>query len=352
MTTDIQSMFDAVANQDTDAIKNLLANGADINAASKNGLTALHLAAECALTPVTQMLLECGADINARTDDGHTALYYAVNPDGFCSFSDAESERFKRESTVLTRMLLEHGADPNVEADDGSTPLSRAVTAINAENVRLLLEHGADVQQYWRYKNAEHLLAHLAKKPWSYSMKADPWDNSSPAGDRIFQLLLEHGCEFDAKLLTSDFYLAEAVLGGMRHVAAFMLMHGADANEPVRQHQEDDVFSALLLEEFAESDESKAVVDEGHTVLHAAAALRQPDIAALLLEHGANPNTANAKRETPLHISVRSGNWPITKLLLQHGANPHAKNKSSKSPLDLEEDKDLQALMLKHAKTA
>ncbi|MDO4954168.1 MAG: ankyrin repeat domain-containing protein [Akkermansia sp.] len=346
MTTDIQSMFDAASNEDTEAIKDMLANGADINAADHNGTTALHLAAINDEVAVAQTLLECGADPNVRTPDGRTALYLAVELNHF--FTDLGQPCSNRARAALIRVLLEHGADTNAEADDGTAPLGLAVAAHNDENVRLLLEHGADVQRYSGKKNAEKLLARLTKEPRPWSIKEDPWDSSSPAGDRIFQLLLDYGWEFDAKLMTNCLYLSEAVRNDLRHMAAFLLMHGEDANEPAG-YEHNDEFSPFLLAELVESNEGETVVDKSHTVLHAAAALRQPDIAALLLEHGANPNTANAKRETPLHISVRSANWPITKLLLQHGANPHAKDKSGKSPLDLEEDKDLQALMLKHA---
>lgn len=343
MNTDIQAMFDAVLNGNTDAIKGMLANGADINAADNDGTTPLHLAAMDLQPAVAQMLLECGADPNARESDGRTALRYAVDPNLF--FPSPEGPRFKAARAVITRMLLEHGADPNAEADDGTTPLGSAVAELDAESVKLLLEHGADATRYGGKRNAEKILVRLAKP--SYLDQEDPWDNSPPANDRIFQLLLEHGWEFDAKLLANRLYLAEAVQGDLRHMAAFLLRHGADANEPAGYRHADEL-AAFLPEEYAESWESQDAADYSRSVLHEAAALQQPDIAALLLDHGANPNATDAKRETPLHVSVRSGRWPITKLLLQHGADPYAKDKSGVSPLDLEEDEDLQALMRKH----
>ncbi|MCB0186034.1 MAG: ankyrin repeat domain-containing protein, partial [Caldilineaceae bacterium] len=55
------------------------------------------------------------------------------------------------ESTPCVAALLEQGADPALAGHGGITPLMRAVNAGEAENVRLLLAQGVDVQQRDRY---------------------------------------------------------------------------------------------------------------------------------------------------------------------------------------------------------
>jgi ankyrin repeat protein len=76
-------------------------------------------------------LLEADAGLaTARSGDDFTALHYAA------FFGDAES----------VRLLVEHGADVNAFADNelGVHPLNSAVAARNVEAARILLQHGAD----------------------------------------------------------------------------------------------------------------------------------------------------------------------------------------------------------------
>ena len=53
----------------------------DINSKGNGGVTPLMFAAERAEIGVLQLLIEKGADINAKTDDGRSALSIAVKAD-------------------------------------------------------------------------------------------------------------------------------------------------------------------------------------------------------------------------------------------------------------------------------
>lgn len=48
---------------------------------------------------------------------------------------------------------------------------------------------------------------------------------------------------------------------------------------------------------------------------------------AILLEHGADPNLADADGNTALHLAVISPNTSVAGLLLEHNANIDAQNK-------------------------
>jgi hypothetical protein len=76
-------------------------------------------------------LLEIGADVNAKTDSGWTALLGAV--------SNGNSK--------IVKLLLDNGADPNAVNNDGNSPLSAAAYNGYVEIVKLLLAYGADVNQ-------------------------------------------------------------------------------------------------------------------------------------------------------------------------------------------------------------
>jgi hypothetical protein len=56
-------------------------------------------------------------------------------------------------------------------------------------------------------------------------------------------------------------------------------------------------------------------------------------IAILLLESGADPNTANASKRTPLHLAIDRNNPAVVAALLKAGAKPDAPDKAGWTPL-------------------
>jgi len=60
-----------------DAVRHLILSGADIDAKTRIGSTALHLAAEAGNLEMVEMLFERGADIDARDLEGKTPLQKA-----------------------------------------------------------------------------------------------------------------------------------------------------------------------------------------------------------------------------------------------------------------------------------
>jgi cytochrome c len=118
---------DAARAGDIELIKQLLAQGADINENVGVG-TALWYAIQEDHPEAAVFLIQHGADVNARTPWG-TPLYGAA----------------AQGLEVVAQLLLERGADPNARSIGNQTPLLVAAGAGHIEVVRVLLDHGADI---------------------------------------------------------------------------------------------------------------------------------------------------------------------------------------------------------------
>ncbi|KAG8428537.1 hypothetical protein J3459_003851 [Metarhizium acridum] len=106
-----------------DTVKTLLEAGADINAKSKQGLTALHHGAYSSNPRLVQLLVSRRAKLDVRDMTESTPLHYAARR---CSVESLE-------------ILVEAGASLNIEDDKGDTPLYLAATAGSEDGVGILL---------------------------------------------------------------------------------------------------------------------------------------------------------------------------------------------------------------------
>ena len=71
------TIHDAANDGNIEAVKQHLADGADVNAMNRHGDSPLHLAAQMGHKEIVELLIAKGADVNAKDDDGDTPLDYA-----------------------------------------------------------------------------------------------------------------------------------------------------------------------------------------------------------------------------------------------------------------------------------
>ena len=124
---------DAAQRGDVEAVRALLRDGADVNAALGDGMTGLHWAAERGDDALAAVLIEAGAEAERTTRLGaYRPLHLAA----------------KGGHAAIARRLLDDGAAVDPETSTGAvTPLHLAAAAGAPETVRVLLEHGADVDR-------------------------------------------------------------------------------------------------------------------------------------------------------------------------------------------------------------
>jgi ankyrin repeat protein len=145
----------ATRNRNNEMVAALLNAEADPNKAIWSGETALMNAAKTGVTEIVALLLDNGADINAREPRrGQSALMWAI------SFGHGDTARvlIERGADVSARTIklvenesytpmLMRGYGGNVEgiAQGGYTPLMFAAREGDMATVRLLLDHGAEI---------------------------------------------------------------------------------------------------------------------------------------------------------------------------------------------------------------
>jgi ankyrin repeat protein len=121
------SIHDAVEKGNIEAVKQHLTAGTDVNLKDEDGeLTPLQMAAGEGQKEIAELLIAKGADVNAMTADGLTALFAAIlGP-----------------HKEIAELLIAKGADVNARGFLGMTPLNMAADEGEKEIAALLRKHG------------------------------------------------------------------------------------------------------------------------------------------------------------------------------------------------------------------
>jgi len=155
---------DAAERGDLSAVRSLLSEGADANAAQGDGMTALHWAALGDRADMVRVLLYAGANTETRTRLGsYTPLHLAAengNATAIAALLAGEARTGARTangtsalhfaagsgSAEAVTLLLDGGAELDArESASGQTPLMFAAARGRLDAARVLIERGADL---------------------------------------------------------------------------------------------------------------------------------------------------------------------------------------------------------------
>jgi uncharacterized protein len=256
-------LADLIQDGRRDAAIELLAKGADVNAAQGDGATPLHWAAYKIDLELVRMLLDRGAKPDAVNRYGSSPLTEAV----------------KAANSKLVEMLLDAGAEVNAANLDGETGLMLAARTGSIEVAKLLVAHGADVnaRESWREQTA---------LMWA----------AEGAYPELTQFLVEHGADVRARAAANDW--------GVQITS-----------EPRAQYRPTGGLTPLLFAArsgcagcvhsiLAGGEDIDRPTPDGVTALMLAIDNFEFDTAKVLLDAGANPNLSDWWGRTALYLAV------------------------------------------------
>jgi len=309
-------LVEAARKHDLKTIHLLLSQRADVNTRLDDGSTALLWAAHQNDLDTAELLLAAGADANIANEFHMTPL----------------SQACTNGSEAFVRLLLKSGANPNTAIATGVTPLMTCARSGNVDTVKRLLEYGAAIE-------AREPDQHQTALMWAAS------EHQLGAA----QALIDAHADLKARSKAGFTAMHFAARQGDLEMVQLLLAAGVNVN---------------ILAKAEEGEAKKAAAPgpgrsgipiggakttgvNGYTPLLVATVRGQVPLALWLLDHGADPNVADAGM-TPLHwasteweaytanrvyglidpmggIPDRRAKLQLLNALLAHGANVNAR---------------------------
>ncbi len=296
------------------ALRAAIGAHADVNARDGDGTSALAWAAHRDDGDSVDLLLLAGADPNLVNDYGVGALSLAC----------------ENANEAIVRRLLAAGATPNVRQWTGATPLITCATTGSLPAVQALIAGGADVNGQEAQQGHSALMRAVAAQ--------------HPA---VVAALLAAGADVQAHSKGGFTALLFASRQGDVDSARALLNAGADVNEvtPIDGEARRDSTGGTCVAATRKTPPNCFLPEHNPSALVLAAASGHEQMALYLLEHGADPNAADAFGWTALHYTVPDG-WAainaffyrpfhdafrlpempdLAHALLAKGANPNAR---------------------------
>ena len=279
------AIADAAKARDVAAVKAMLTNGGDVNAAQGDGMTALHWAATHGDTTLTQMLLAAGANIRATTRLGGITALHIASQGGHAN---------------VVAALIAAGADANAATSTGATALMLAARAGSTDTVTRLVETGADVNA------KENAFGQTAL------MIAAGLDRAE-----VVRLLLSRGADWKMASSVADLKSLTSVIDD-------------GTGRPQQQQAGSGVPGVTRGYRYNELIGTQG----GLTALHFAARQGSAAAARALVDGGADVDVVSpGDHATPLLVAVINGHFDLAAMLLEKGASPNLTSDAGVSPL-------------------
>ena len=367
---------EAAMKADKAAVRALLQQKTDVNAAQPDGTTALHWAVQHDDLETAQLLLRAGAKVDAATRYGVTPLYLAcVNGNAALidallkAGADANSANPGGETVLMTasrtgkpeaiKLLIDRGAKVNAkESVRGQTALMWAVLENHPDAAKMLLANGADINAQTNFVIPDGTTGEPqgtsgdigAHGPGIYRSRAVP----SPSGAmtallfaardgnlEMTRLLVDAKADVERPAANGTRPLVVAIANNHIGLALYLVEKGADVNAADNFYKRTPLYAAVEMRNPDFTRESPPAVNDARDPM---------DLIKALLAKGANPNAqvnttpvrgfmqgsanwANFDGQTAFIRAALAGDITLMRLLLDHGADPNIKTNDGATAL-------------------
>ncbi|MEZ5419963.1 MAG: ankyrin repeat domain-containing protein [Vicinamibacterales bacterium] len=319
------AVADAAMKGQRDTVKALIADGADVNAAQGDGMSALHWAADRGDAEMAELLTYAGASVSAVTRIGqYTPLHLAsragslgvvqallkagAEADAKTSVSGATPLHLAAAAgnPAVVTALLDAKADVNAtESEWGQTPLIFAASLDRVDAVKVLLARGANPDVTSKVVDLEkHMpLDRASNQRFAKVLESTAGKNGKPSPSQL-----------QAAVQASRELYASGKLPEPERPAAGAPGRGGQAQGGGQGGTDRPVFV-----------ETPGLSTKGGlTALLHAARQGHMEAARALLDGGADVNRVSGGDGTsPLLMATINGQFDMAMLLLDHGADPN-----------------------------
>ena len=340
------SIWSVAADGNIEAVKQAIADGADVNVKDQNGRTPLQLAALRGHKEVAELLIAKGADVSAKSEIHGTPLDLAISgkhpktADLLRKHGGKTTAWFKAGESIhiaaseghieAVKQHLTAGADVNAKDSNGMTPLLLAAWKGHKVIAELLIANGADVN-----------IANdgvVSETALHVSIGANHKE--------IAELLIANGANVNAKDWYGQTPLNCAIIS-LPEIADLLRKHGGKSGEELSIHKaaESGNIEAVKQHLAAGADVNAMGGFLQWTLLQYAASGGHKEVVELLIAKGADVNAKDKSEQTPLAYAALGGHKEIVELLIAESADVNAKTATGDTPLD-------QAIAFKHTEVA
>lgn len=293
-------------------VRALFMNGANINAADKNGDTPLHIATLFGCPTVVQTLIGLGADIHAKNKQNKTPRQLA-------------QENKKSKIVAVFEALQEE--------------LLQSIIAKDSDRVHKAIKT-ADVAKI--YKTCKRKFPEYQ----SYNLPTwTPLDAAIYTGNKdVVQTLISAG----APLINRGYTSLDCALAFRQDEIADLLMPNIDLTSEHGFNAINNTHSRRMLNlAFLHGASAHTRDQYGRTPLHYVAMNNNSTwiIRELVIKRNANINATDQLGNTPLHIAAELGAFKVTSMLIKLGADIEIKNNNGDTSRELAKRKNKQEII-------
>ena len=366
---------DAMMRGDQAAVRRLVQQKADVNAAQIDGATALHWAVYREDVAAARLLLKAGARVDVQNREGITPLYMAAvygHPalieTLLSAGANAKQQGPAGETLVMlsarsgnadaVRLLLKAGAEVNAkEPLRGTTALMWAAEQKQPAAVKVLLEGGADVAAKSgaaglprNYMSQKVNVANVetAMNRWREALKNNRTYEQQLAfeeanGKKVQRLLPDFAKDDLASIAKFAVQAAAQFGAGLDQILEFITPQLETNGRNVEEFNR--LFSEQQAEAQAAANDTDVIVaglvgrgGGGLTAMTFAAREGDLDSTKLLVAAGADINQTTEYGWTPLLTATNNRHYQLATWLVEHGADVNLQNKGGWTPLYLATD--------------